>query len=191
MISCSTKTFFTLFYVTHVHVVPNGLYISDRLCFYLSKSFKYRSILNVIISRRTNKPRTEVRAMFLISTDFISDPTVTYKPEMDYNHNHSDRIPSSTTSSPYGQSLDDQGSHIVTGNDVPGSRVTVEEVNSSRIPLTVTSADDDEIDSGTESIDSKDSEGSLRLSVEDENRPRSKEKTDRKRPGRKKGQGKT
>lgn len=115
------------------------------------------------------------------------DPSITYKPEVDYNHNHSDRISCSTTNSPF----EHTGGHIINGCEPPeGSRVTVEEVISSRIPLTVTSADDDEeIDSGTESIDSKDSDGSLRLSVEDENGSNNKDKSDRKRPGRKKGQG--
>jgi len=107
---------------------------------------------------------------------------------MDFNHNHSDHIPTSTTHISYEQN----GGHIVSGcEQVDGARVMVEEVNSSRIPLTVTSAADDEeeIDSGTESIDSKDSEGSLRLSVEDDTAANNKDKTDRKRPGRKKGQG--
>jgi len=69
------------------------------------------------------------------------------------------------------------------------SRVTVEEVAASRIPLTVTSPDDD-VDSGTESIDSRDSDSSMRQSVGGESTENGKDRSDKKRPGRKKGQGK-
>lgn len=107
---------------------------------------------------------------------------------MDYNHNHSENIPNSTPNIVYEQQ---DGGNIANGCEpYETGRVKVEEVNTSRIPLTVTSADDDEeIDSGTESIDSKDSEGSLRLSVEGDSGSNGKDKSDRKRPGRKKGQG--
>lgn len=132
------------------------------------------------------------------------DPTITYKPEMDFNHN--EHMTSSTTSIPvpsqpaygltYEQNINDRikteeqmdiGCEEVsrdTSRDMSEPRVTVETINSNCIPLTVTSPDD-ENDSGTESIDSKDSDACSNLNI---NEKGTSQKSDRKRPGRKKGQ---
>jgi hypothetical protein len=72
-----------------------------------------------------------------------------------------------------------------TSRDMSEPRVTVETINSNCIPLTVTSPDD-ENDSGTESIDSKDSDACSNQNI---NENGTSQKSDRKRPGRKKGQG--
>lgn len=121
---------------------------------------------------------------------------------MDYNHNEhvtSSAIPvpknSIYDSLPFEQNLSNgikREEQMNTGcENVPRDitsepRVTVEPVNMNCIPLTVTSPDD-ENDSGTESIDSKDSDACNNLNI---NEDASGNKTDRKRPGRKKGQGK-
>lgn len=129
------------------------------------------------------------------------DPSIRYKPEMDYNHN--EHVTSSVASVPSGsvydslpceqnvndtikaeQTLMDTGCETVPHVTASEPRVTVEPVNMNCIPLTVTSPDDDN-DSGTESIDSKDSDACNNLGI---NENGNSQKTDRKRPGRKKGQ---
>lgn len=132
------------------------------------------------------------------------DPTIVYKPEMDFNHN--EHMTSSATSIPvpsrsaydlsYEQNINNRikteeqmniGCEEVsrdTSRDMSEPRVTVETINSNCIPLTVTSPDDDN-DSGTESIDSKDSDACSNLNI---NENGTNQKSDRKRPGRKKGQ---
>ncbi|XP_052798846.1 uncharacterized protein LOC128230537 isoform X2 [Mya arenaria] len=140
------------------------------------------------------------------------DQSVKVEARTDLNHNDSVPMDSSNNIPPFAKSFahypDQEMSNGINGvnglsyaNGIPTehgcdvetgaqSRVTVEECHAedfSRIPLTVTSQDDD-IDSGTESIDSKDSDSSIRLSVGGESTENNKEKSDRKRPGRKKGQ---
>lgn len=128
---------------------------------------------------------------------------------MDFNHNKpvtSSPLPGTTAISYNGhdQSLVEQPnniySRIKTNEQIPNGcdnipcdkveapRVTVESLNSNLncIPLTVTSQDD-ENDSGTESIDSKDSDASNNLCITENGS--SVKQTDKKRPGRKKGQG--
>ncbi|XP_052243100.1 uncharacterized protein LOC127853022 isoform X2 [Dreissena polymorpha] len=131
------------------------------------------------------------------------DPTVSYNPDMECHYNPPIPkplapvvIPTPTYKTielyaPYvaQNGLASHGSSPEQRSDASGDfrNVEVEEVPDSRIPLTVTSQDDD-VDSGTESIDSKDSDSSLRLSPGNDDTPESKDKSDRKRPGRKKGQ---
>ncbi|XP_045175214.1 uncharacterized protein LOC123536267 isoform X2 [Mercenaria mercenaria] len=132
------------------------------------------------------------------------DPTITYKPEMDYNHNEhmtspAIPVPSRTAYDlSYEQNINDriknEEEEMNTGceqvsrdaaRDMSSEpRVTVETINANCIPLTVMSQDD-ENDSGTESIDSKDSDACSNLNI---NENGTGQKTDRKRPGRKKGQ---
>ncbi|KAL4224770.1 hypothetical protein ACF0H5_015467 [Mactra antiquata] len=137
------------------------------------------------------------------------DPTITYKPEMDLNHNKpvtSSPLPGTTAISfsahnppliPAADSIYSRiqnNEHLHNGCDklvcdkFQSPRVAVETLNSSIncIPLTVTSPDD-ENDSGTESIDSKDSDASNNLCISESGKT-VKQSSDKKRPGRKKGQ---
>lgn len=141
-------------------------------------------------------------AILIYGYIYISDPTITYKPEMDYNHN--EPVTSSTMSVSsalrYNELHNEHninarikqeeqmniGCEIEPHDNTSTPRVTVEAINMNCIPLTVMSPDD-ENDSGTESIDSKDSDACNNLSINENGNT---VKTDRKRPGRKKGQGK-
>ena len=158
-----------------------------------------------------NNQSTTILRWCLVSYCCFADPTIVYKPELDYNHNippHS-KQPSSASdtninintinalnSLKYDTQLQQQLPNLVfNGQPKPEStlkreqfeevsqsdaKVKVEDVytNACQIPLTVTSTEDDN-DSGTESIVSEDSDKSSSNAS----------KGDRKRPGRKKGQG--
>ena len=125
---------------------------------------------------------------------FLSaDPTIQYKEEMDFNHNEAFTSFSKVEQSSMYNNHNHENAYVskkddieLVYNETPSDQTDahyreedLQTPQCQNIPLTVTSPDDDDNDSGTESSSSVISNKSNNI------------QNNRKRPGRKKGQGKT